>query len=98
MPEIGSGILPCSKYNKLDNTLKQVVFAWIQGYMSALNRENSLSNHIYVDLGNFEFDNIAQEGLLKSLCLQNPDQPIFVQAISIMQRMTKMGLVVHSNP
>lgn len=93
----GAGAFKCSKYNDANDGLKSVFFTWVQGYMAGVNTMTSGQN-FYINMNSPDFDYVAQQGLLTSFCLKNPNDLIAYQGLKILTQMSKMGLKVNSKP
>jgi hypothetical protein len=65
------------------NFMTQIVFMWVQGYMSGFNGYSYMVNGGTYDLGSASTD--AQWEYIVSFCRSNPNTPI-VKAIQEMQR------------
>lgn len=92
----GAGSVNCSDFNAKNDNQKQIFYTWMQGFMSAINAFTNKDDGFYIDLGNPNFDYIAQQGLLNSLCARNPNEPLYVQPVRILNQMRKMGLIEKS--
>lgn len=88
----GAGVSKCSTYNNSD--IKPAYFTWVEGFMGGLNMMRASKTKEYIDLTNSKFDSVAQEEFFKNLCLQNPDEFVFAEAITLYSEMGKMGLTV----
>lgn len=91
----GPGNFKCEKYNSSNTVLKNTFFSWVEGFMTGMNLETYAADKEFVDLGSPEFDPVAQQGLLTSLCLRHPDDLVINQALQVLVQMKKMGLTVH---
>ena len=86
----GVGTQNCSVVNKnaipgrgpVQNFMTQMVFTWLQGYMSGFNEHSYMVKGRTFDLGSASTE--AQWEYIVSFCRSNPDTPI-VKAIQEMQ-------------
>lgn len=94
----GAGTAKCSEYNSVPSEQQETVFfTWMQGFLTASNIVNRHDSHFYIDLGNSNYNNVYQKGLLDMLCQQNPNEEVYLQGLKILIQLQRIGLTVRAS-
>lgn len=88
----GLGTMTCKEFSQLDSVKQELVFAWAQGYMSAINVRTATRLKVFIDLDNNRFNIAAQKEYLKTRCDRYPDSKYMAVLTRLMRRMMEIGL------